>query len=156
MAALYTIFSAFNYQQMRALKVNIHNSIKTFYFGGLHAILTAMYIAFAGPEFFCFWNAGKVGYPLSLNQFLAASVVGVFSWINQESLGQSLVVIKQGTLSTFNNLALVVSLTADYFVLHYDIYPIDMLGSCMIIGFNITVCLLSTHFEQKRREEEEE
>jgi len=53
---------------MRALKVDIHNSIKTFYFGGLHAILTAIYIAaYAGPDLFCVWNAGKDGYPLTKN-----------------------------------------------------------------------------------------
>jgi len=128
---------------MRALKVHIHNSIKTFYFGGFHAICTAIYIAYAGPGVFCFWNAGKVDYPLSKDQFLACTILGFFGWVNQESLGQSLIVIKQGTLSTFNNLALVVSLIGDWLVLGYIIYPIDMLGSSMIIGFNISVCLIS-------------
>lgn len=82
MAILYTIFSALNFHKMREMGANVHSSIKTFYFGALHTILTLIWISFAGPSVFCFWNIGQDSYPLSRSQFMASSGVGFFSWLN--------------------------------------------------------------------------
>ena len=64
-ACLFTIFSALNFHKMREMGANVHSSIKTFYFGALHSLLTMIWIAFMGPSMFCFWEVGKSTYTLT-------------------------------------------------------------------------------------------
>jgi len=67
MAFLYTVFSALNFHKMREMGANVHSSIKTFYFGALHSLITLIWVAFASPEVFYFWKMGQDSYPLTQN-----------------------------------------------------------------------------------------
>lgn len=109
MAVLYTIFSALNFYEMRKMGHGVHSSIKTFYFGALCSLGTFLYILIIEPE--SVFQAKE--FPINLAQFSASMAVGFFSWANQESLSLSLTVVKQGTASAFNNIALIVSFLVD-------------------------------------------
>ena len=109
MAILYTIFSALNYYEMRKMGHRVHSSIKTFYFGSLCSLGTFLYILIIEPD-----SVFQVKeFPITLPQLAASLAVGFFSWANQESLSLSLTVVKQGTTSAFNNIALIVSFIVD-------------------------------------------
>ena len=69
--------------------------------------------------------------------------VGFFSWANQESLSLSLTVVKQGTASAFNNIALIVSFLVDATYFKRKIFIQDALGASLIIIFAITQSLLA-------------
>jgi len=136
-AILYTIFASLQSYEMRKMGANVHQSIKTFYYGALQSILTLCWIAVAGPGLFAFWKMGTDSYPLSWTQFLASTGVGFFSWLNQESLSICLTVINLGTASSFNNLALLVSLSVDFGYLHREVFTSDLAGVVLIITFSV-------------------
>lgn len=117
-AFLYCLFSVFNFYEMRRMGKGVHSSIKTFYFGLLCSVFTLIYIAFDGYEMYMFHKIGTDEYPIDRDQLLASLAVGFFSWANQESLSLCLTVVKQGTASAFNNIALVVSFMVDIFYFH--------------------------------------
>ena len=69
--------------------------------------------------------------------------VGFFSWANQEALSLSLTVVKQGTASAFNNLALIVSFLVDSLYFKRHIFIHDIVGASLIIIFAIYQSLLA-------------
>lgn len=106
----------------------IHSSIKTYYFGALCSFFTLTYIiATEGRE----WISTKK-FPMTLDQLLASLAVGFFSWANQEALSLSLTIVKQGTTSAFNNIALLVSFSVDALYFHRRIFLNDIAGAAMI------------------------
>lgn len=136
-AFIYCIFSVFNFYEMRRMGKGVHSSIKTFYFGLLCTVFTLIYIAFDGYEFYFFHKIGTDEYPIDRDQLLSSLIVGFFSWANQESLSLCLTVIKQGTASAFNNIALVVSFLVDTFYFERHVLPHDIVGTSMICCFSI-------------------
>jgi len=139
MAVLYTTFSALNFYEMRKMGHGVHSSIKTFYFGALCSLGTFLYILAVESE-----NVfQKKEFPITWSQFTASMIVGFFSWANQESLSLSLTVVKQGTASAFNNLALIVSLMVDAFYFKRKIFIHDIFGVSLIIIFAVTQSLLA-------------
>lgn len=70
-------------------------------------------------------------------------IVGFFSWANQESLSLSLTVVKQGTASAFNNLALIVSFMIDAFYFKRIVFVHDIFGASLIIIFAVAQSLVA-------------
>lgn len=131
----------------------VHSSIKTFYFGLLCTLCTLGYLAVMNPEFYHVWKIGTPEYPLGVDQLLASLVVGFFSWANQESLSLSLTIVKQGTASAFNNVALVVSFMTDAFYFGRTVLPTDIVGTSMIIFFSVLMCLSSNTSAKQEKQQ---
>lgn len=70
-------------------------------------------------------------------------IVGFFSWLNQESLSLSLTIVKQGTASAFNNLALIVSFLIDALYFHRKVFIHDYVGAGLILFFAVVQSLLA-------------
>ena len=152
-AFIYCLFSVFNFYEMRRMGKGVHSSIKTFYFGVCCVLFTLAYIAYDGPEFFYFHLIGTDDYPINLEQLLASLAVGFFSWANQESLSLCLTIVKQGTASAFNNIALIVAFRVDAFYFQRHVFTLDIVGTSMIIVFGISQCLLSDSATKKEATE---
>ena len=121
----------------------VHSSIKTFYFGLLCTVFTMIYIAFDGVEMYRLDKIGTNEYPINRDQLFASIIIGMFSWANQESLSLCLIIVKQGTASAFNNIALIVSFLVDTLYFGRTVLPNDIVGTSLIIIFSIAQCLLS-------------
>lgn len=138
-AVLYTVFSALNFYEMRKMGHGVHSSIKTFYFGALCSLGTFFWIICTESE--QFFKTKEI--PITFPQFAASMAVGFFSWANQEALSLSLTVVKQGTASAFNNLALIVSFLVDSLYFKRHIFIHDIVGASLIIIFAIYQSLLA-------------
>lgn len=149
MAVLYTVFSALNFYEMRRMGNGVHSSVKTFYFGVVCTGLTVVYLAAAEPSFFCIWNIGTDAHPLTAAALFASAAIGAFSWANQESLSLALTVVKQGTASAFNNVALIVSFLTDAWFFGRSVFPQDLAATAMIIFFSVLQCLLANRYAKK-------
>ena len=115
----------------------VHSSIKTFYFGVLCTVLTMIYIAFDGIEMYRLDKIGTDEYPINRDQFIWSLIIGFFSWGNQESLSLCLIIVKQGTASAFNNIALIVSFMVDSFYFGGAVLLHDVAGTSLILIFSI-------------------
>lgn len=124
---------------MRKMGHGVHSSIKTFYFGALCSLGTFLYILIVELDHMI----EKKEFPITLAQFSASMVVGFFSWANQESLSLSLTVVKQGTASAFNNLALIVSFLVDALYFKRRIFIHDIIGASLILTFAVVQSLLA-------------
>lgn len=138
---------------MRRMGKGVHSSIKTFYFGLLCTIFTMVYILFDGIELYRLDKIGSAEYPISSDQLISSLLVGFFSWANQESLSLCLTIIKQGTASAFNNIALVVSFMVDTFYFGRTVLPQDIVGTSLIVIFSIAQCLISDKANKKEASE---
>lgn len=147
MAVLYTVFSALNFFEMRRMGHGIHSSIKTYYFGAMCSMGTALYILAA--ESHMWFSKAKFEFPITFDQALASFAVGFFSWLNQEALSLCLTVVKQGTASGFNNIALVVSFTVDALYFKRRVFVHDWIGAAMIIVFAVVQCILANNMAQE-------
>ena len=150
----YTIFSSLNYLKMREMGNQIHSAIKTYYFGLLCTSLSLVYATYMDPTILKLWLIGTPYYPISLAQFTASLGVGFFSWANQECLSLCLTVVKQGTSSAFNIIALLVSLATDslYFGRFLSIH--DIIGSGLIIIFTIIQSIIANKAGEENEDEE--
>ena len=68
---------------------------------------------------------------------IASVCVGFFSWANQESLSLSLTIVKQGTASAFNNIALIVSFLIDALYFNRHVFANDVIGTVIIGMFAV-------------------
>ena len=77
---LFTVCSALKFLAMSELGNMVHSSVKTYWFGVLSTIVTAIYLMFVEPQLYAFWNMGTSAYPMRGDQFLGAFIIGFFSW----------------------------------------------------------------------------
>lgn len=79
-AVSFTVCSAMKFLAMSELGNMVHSSLKTYWFGVLSTVVTAVYLLIVEPQFFAIWNAGEPEYPMTGPQFLGAFIIGFFSW----------------------------------------------------------------------------
>ena len=77
-------------------------------------------------------------------------MVGLFSWMAQESLSLALTTVKSGTTSGFYNIALVAAFAVDVIQFKREIFMADMVGSGLIFICTITQGLLANN-DNKRK-----
>jgi len=149
-AFAFAMFSALNFLKMREIGHGVHSSVKTFYFGVLSSSLTAIFMVFYQPSIYLLWNFGKADYPMTIPQFWGCMMVGLFSWMAQESLSLALTTVKSGTTSGFYNIALVAAFAVDVIQFKREIFMADMVGSGLIFICTITQGLLANN-DNKRK-----
>ena len=57
--------------------------------------------------------------------------------------------VKQGTASAFNNVALIVSFATDAWFFERGVLTQDLAGTSMIIAFSVAQCLLADRYAKK-------
>jgi hypothetical protein len=133
-AILFCVLGALNMLAMREMGNLVHSSVKTFYFGVVSTILTAIFFLFYDPQLFAVWKYNQEGeYSFQGKKLLAGLIIGLFNWAVQESLSIALTIIKSGAVAAFLNVGLIFSFLVDVTYFDREAFWTDYIGTILII-----------------------
>lgn len=78
-----------------------------------------------------------------MSQFYGGIIIGLFSYVSQDSMSIALGIVKSGTVAGFYNLALVISFLTDSLYFDRKLVWSDYIGALIIIVCNLLQCIIA-------------